>query len=76
MYVHNKKGIYVLTKEITLNSFLQELCPVLDLKFLVYIVYSSTGQRPASYCHGVVSVMHPSVCASVNSSLKKLLRNY
>ena len=49
------------------------------------LVFSSTGQRPASYCHGVVSVMRlsirPSVrsCvrASVNSSFKKLLlRNY
>ena len=50
--------------------------------------FSSTGRRPASYCHGIVSVMRPSVClavcpsvrasvrASVNSSFKKLLRNY
>ena len=25
------------------------------------LVFSSTGQRPASYCHSVVSVMRPSV---------------
>ena len=45
------------------------------------LVFSSTGWRPASYCHGVVSavrpLVRPSVCASVNSSFKKLLlRNY
>ena len=50
-----------------------------------FLLFSSTGQRPASYCHGVVSVLHPLVCpflrlcvrASVKSSFKKiLLRNY
>ena len=41
------------------------------------LVVSSAGQRPASYCHGIVSVVHPSVHWSVNSSFKKfLLRNY
>ena len=47
-------------------------------------VFSFTGRRPVSYCHGVVSVMPLSVClavspyecASVNFSFKKLLRNY
>ena len=52
---------------------------------LVFSCFSSTGQRPASYCHGIVSVVclsvHLSVCpyvrASVNSSFKRLLlRNY
>ena len=46
--------------------------------------FSSTGRRPVSYCHGVLSVVRPSghpavrpsVCASINSSFKKLLRNY
>ena len=41
---------------------------------------SSTGQRPGSYCHGVVSLVHASVRssmhASVNFAFKKLLRNY
>ena len=40
-------------------------------------IFSSTGRRPASYFHGVVSVVRPSlrlcVHASVNSSFKKLL---
>ena len=45
------------------------------------LVFSSTGRRPPSYCHGVVSIVHSSVCpsvrASINSSFKKLLlRNY
>ena len=39
--------------------------------------FSSTGQRPASYCHGVVSVMRPSVspfvCPSVHACVRKLL---
>ena len=26
------------------------------------LVFSSTGQRPASYCHGVVSVVRPFAC--------------
>ena len=47
--------------------------------------FSSTGRRPASYCHGVVSVVCPSVRSSVCSSVrvsvnfffkKLLLRNY
>ena len=43
------------------------------LKTNFKLIFSSTGQRPASYCHGVVSV----TCASVNFSFKKLLlRNY
>ena len=50
----------------------------------VKMIFSSTGRRPASYCHGVVSVVCPSVslavrpCVrpSINSSFKKLLRNY
>ena len=46
------------------------------------LVFSSSGRRPASYCHGVVSVVRACVClfvrpcvlASVNSSFKK--RNF
>ena len=46
------------------------------IRSTLFTVFSSTGQRPASYCHGVVSV-GPCVHASVNSSFKKLLlRNY
>ena len=29
-------------------------------------VISSTGQRPASYCHGLVSVVCASVCSSMH----------
>ena len=43
-----------------------------------FLLFISTGRRPASCCHGV-SVLHPFIhpCmrASVNSSFKKLLRN-
>ena len=50
-------------------------------KTLGKLFFSSTGRKPASYCHGIVSVVCLSVCpcvrASVNSSFKKLLlRNY
>ena len=56
-------------------------------KSLFVWVFSSTGQRPVSYCHGVVSIVCLSVhlsmracvcmCASANSAFKKpLLRNY
>ena len=31
-----------------------------------FILFSSTGQRPASYCHGVVSVVGSSVCPCVH----------
>ena len=43
------------------------------------LIFSSTGQRPTSYCHGIVSLlaMRPPVRPSLNSSFKKLLlRNY
>ena len=50
------------------------------------IIFRSTGRRPASYCHGVVtSCVRPSVRSSVRSSVrasvnfffkKLLLRNY
>ena len=47
-------------------------------------VFSSTGRRPASYCHGIVSVVHasvsPSVCASKvflqKTSPQKLLTGF
>ena len=29
------------------------------------VVFSSTGKRPGSYCHGLVSVVPPSICRSV-----------
>ena len=38
--------------------------------------FSSSGQWPASYCQGIVSVVHASMCASLNFSFEKiLLRN-
>ena len=46
------------------------------------VVFSSTGRRPASYCHGVgTSCVRPSVRSSVRASVnlffkKLLLRNY
>ena len=27
-----------------------------------YVIFSSTGRRPASLCHGLLSVVCPSVC--------------
>ena len=47
----------------------------------VKLIFSSTGRRPASYCHGIVSVVRPSVRSSVRASVnfffkKLLLRNY
>ena len=50
-----------------------------------FLVFRTTGWRPESYCHGIVSVVRPSIrlyicpCVrpSVNFSFKKLLlRNY
>ena len=44
-------------------------------------IFSSTGRRPASYCHGVVSVVRP-VCPSVRklclqkTSPQKLLTGF
>ena len=36
--------------------------------------FSSTGRRPASYCHGVVSVVCPSVSPSVRACLGVCVR--
>ena len=33
---------------------------------------SPTGQRPASYCQGVVSVMRAPVCQSIDACTRKL----
>ena len=69
-----RRSIRALT--FSLNIFSESTC----------LIFSSTVRRPASYCHGVVSVMRPSVpasavhssvCASVNFAFEKLiLRNY
>ena len=37
-----------------------------------HCVFSSTGQRPARYCHGIVSVM----CLSVHSSVRLPSKNF
>ena len=39
-------------------------------------VFSFTGQRPASYCHGVVSVVRPLVHLSVCSSVHVCMRPF
>ena len=38
------------------------------------VIFSSTGRRPSSYCHGVVSrhSVRPSVCSSVHVCIRKL----
>ena len=36
------------------------------------MIFSSTGRRSASYCHGVVSVMHLSVCPAACVRIRKL----
>ena len=42
------------------------------LTIVLMMVISSTGQRPASYCHGVVSVVHPSVGPIIHECVCKL----
>ena len=66
-----------------LNENQRNFRPTISCETTVYIihlkkcVFNSTGRRPASYCHGVVtSCVRPSVRASVNFFFKKLLRNY
>ena len=34
-----------------------------------FTVFSSTGRRPVSYCHGIVSFLRPSVCPLVRPSV-------
>ena len=47
-----------------------------------FFLFSSTGPRPASYCHCIVSVVHPSVCVCVcklflqKTSPQKLLTGF
>ena len=36
-----------------------------------FLLFSSTGRRPASYCHDVVSVVRQSVCLSVHACVRK-----
>ena len=59
-----------------------KLKPLVDdeVNVVERMIFSSTDQKPASYCHGIVSLVFVSVCSSVhvslNSSFKKLfLRN-
>ena len=33
-----------------------------------HIIFSSTGHRPASLCHGLLSVVHPSVLPCISQS--------
>ena len=35
---------------------------------LLFLIFSFTGQKPASYCHGVVFIMCPSTLSSKNFS--------
>ena len=50
--------------------------------YFVNIIFSSTGQRPASYCHGIVSIECPSGRACVRklflqkTSAQKLLTGF
>ena len=37
-----------------------------------FLLFSSTGQRPASYCHGIVPVVHPSVYPFARACIRKL----
>ena len=34
------------------------------------LIFSSTGRMPASYCHGVESVVHSSVSPSIHSCVR------
>ena len=53
-----------------LNNFeLEEASKKLKIKCFRG-VFSSTGRRPASLCHGPVSVVRPSVRASVRPSVR------
>ena len=36
-------------------------------KFLLFVIFSSTGRRPASLCHGLLSVVRPCVRPSVRA---------
>ena len=36
-------------------------------------IFSSTGRRPANFCHGVVSVVRLIVRSSLHASVRKLL---
>ena len=78
----NPKTLYHMTKPWTPLT-LKHLQMKKNTKnfWVFFFFFSSTGQRPASYCHGVVPVLGPSVCSSVHGSInfafkKLLLRNY
>ena len=65
--VHQVKGTTLI------NEINYTMCPKATDASLVpdnTAVISSTGRRPASYCHGVVSVVRPSVRSSVRSSVR------
>ena len=95
-FCFDQSQILMLGNEITGGSFLLNETTVFSFSHILFqkcfllrvirtqetgLVFSSTGQRPASYCHGVVSVMRPSIRSSVRASVnfffkKLLLRNY
>ena len=62
------KGFWGLCDKGFRHSETQGICPYLSLSS-IYTHFSSTGGRPASYCHGIMSVVCPSVCPSMHLSL-------
>ena len=45
----------------------------LNLEKLLKMIFSSTGQRPVSLCHGLLSVVRPSIRPCINFFFKHLL---
>ena len=73
-FVHSRRHIFsLIIMKLCQNDFLDEIWYKFEngsccTKFAKYgSIFSSTGHRPASLCHGPLSVVCPSVCASVSA---------
>ena len=67
-----KKGKMMLTRIFSFHLFFQTFLKMIFTILASFSIFSSTGQRPASYCHGIVSVIRPFICLFVCQCVCKL----
>ena len=56
------------------TSWLYCLFNISPYALVFFFFFSSTGRRPASYCHGVVSIVRPSVRPFIHPSVRPCVR--
>ena len=71
---HAKRGHSDICLKCCLDQAVQFAQGNLQQYFPFYVIFSSTGRRPASLCHGLLSVVRPSVRQSVRASVRQSVR--